>query len=62
MFTLSIRSIFAFLKGPGTPWGLNASNVGATQVTLEWKEPELMTKEGLSYRVSFTKAIRGCET
>ena len=62
MFTLSIRSIVAFFKGPGTPWGLNASNVGAIQVTLEWKEPELMTKEGFSYRVSFTKAIRGCET
>ena len=56
MFTL--KFIFAFLIGPGTPWGLNASNVGATQVTLEWKEPELMTKEGLSYRVSFTKAIK----
>ncbi|XP_022807816.1 uncharacterized protein LOC111344820 [Stylophora pistillata] len=47
--------------GPGTPWGLTATNVGATQVTLEWKEPELMTKEGLSYRVKYhgTKPYNG---
>ncbi|XP_022810231.1 receptor-type tyrosine-protein phosphatase F-like [Stylophora pistillata] len=48
-------------SGPGTPWGLTATNVGATQVTLGWKEPELMTKEGLSYRVKYhgTKPYNG---
>ncbi|XP_022777753.1 uncharacterized protein LOC111319202, partial [Stylophora pistillata] len=38
---------------PGTPWGLSASNVGTTQVRLEWKEPKLTTKEGISYRVKY---------
>ncbi|XP_022807815.1 uncharacterized protein LOC111344819 [Stylophora pistillata] len=38
---------------PGTPWGLSASNVGTTQVRLEWKEPKLTPKEGIGYRVKY---------
>ncbi|KAJ7358731.1 hypothetical protein OS493_021506 [Desmophyllum pertusum] len=40
-------------REPGTPWGLKATNPRATQVTLEWKEPERNTKEGLSYTVKY---------
>ena len=54
----SLKIIIIFVKDPGAPCGLNAKDVGPTQVTLEWKEPELVTKEGLSYSVSQTKAMK----
>ncbi|PFX14396.1 Receptor-type tyrosine-protein phosphatase delta [Stylophora pistillata] len=38
---------------PGTPWGLSASNVGTTQVRLQWKEPERTPKEDISYTVKY---------
>lgn len=48
----STEVVIIFLKDPGTPWGLSTSNVGTARVSLEWKEPELTTREGISYRVS----------
>ena len=57
-FFFSTEVTIIFIKDPGTPWGLSASNVGTTRVSLEWKEPELTTREGISYRVSKTKEIK----
>ena len=51
-FFFSTEVTIIFLKDPGTPWGLSALNVGTTRVSLEWKKPELTTREGISYRVS----------
>ena len=51
-FFFSTEVTIIFLKDPGTPWGLSALNVGTTRVSLEWKEPEPTTREGISYRVS----------
>ena len=39
-------------KEPEAPSNLRATNSGSTEVTLEWTEPKVTTKEGLSYTVS----------
>jgi len=39
-------------KEPEAPSDLRATNSGSTEVTLEWTEPKVTTKEGLSYIVS----------
>ncbi|KAL9950698.1 hypothetical protein ACROYT_G043239 [Oculina patagonica] len=45
---------FSIILKPGLPWDLKATKSGTTQVTLEWKEPNLTTKEGLSYTVKYS--------
>ncbi|XP_078353365.1 receptor-type tyrosine-protein phosphatase S-like isoform X3 [Oculina patagonica] len=39
---------------PDAPWGLTATNSETTQVTLEWKEPNITTEEGLTYTVEYS--------
>ena len=43
--------MFTFLSEPSSPWGLTAPNYDQTQVTLNWKEPLVTTREGLKYTV-----------
>ena len=42
-------------KGPEAPTDFKAIDAQETQVTLNWKEPELATQGGVSYTVSLIK-------
>lgn len=42
-------------QGPESLWDLKEKNSGATEVTLEWKKPNVTTREKTSYTVSKMK-------
>ncbi len=44
-------------KEPEAPSDFEATDSGATQVALKWKEPELTTEGGLDYTVSLIQAL-----
>lgn len=52
---------------PEVPWDLKVTKYGTTEVTLEWKKPNLTLKEGLSYIVGrfteqLTKLFSRCDS
>ena len=42
-------------QGPESLWDLKEKNSGTTEVTLEWKKPNVTTREKTSYTVSKMK-------
>ena len=60
MCVLIIIIIYHWSKGPEAPTDFKATDAQETQVTLNWRKPELATQGGVSYTVSLIKLFFLC--